>query len=141
MGKGKNGKKKKGKSDKDTDKKKAKASLAVTRVIAPQEDAPTLKTSLGSFALEDRVLPQWIEDRAFKSGGYPYDEPIKRKLYEEELTRLQVELVKLQRHVADTGMRLVLVFEGRDAAGKGGAIIVIHQYLNPRAVRAVALPK
>jgi polyphosphate kinase 2 len=141
MGKGKNGKKKKGKSDKDADKKKAKASLTVTKVIAPEEDAPTIKTPLGSFDLEDPVLPQWIEDRAFKSGGYPYDEPIKRKLYEEELTRLQVELVKLQRHVADTGMRLVLVFEGRDAAGKGGAIFVIHQYLNPRAVRAVALPK
>jgi len=138
MGHGK--KSKKAKADKDKKKKNGEA-RTVPAVIAPKEDAPVLKTEHGSFDLEDPVLPEWIESRAFKSGGYPYDEPIKNKLYESELTALQVELVKLQADVVKTGRRLVLVFEGRDSAGKGGTIFVIRQYMNPRTARAVALPK
>jgi polyphosphate kinase len=60
--------------------------------------------------------------------------------YEEELARLQVELVELQRWVLESGARVVVIFEGRDAAGKGGAIKRIVQYLNPRSARVVALP-
>ncbi len=63
-----------------------------------------------------------------------------RESYEVELLRLQQELVQLQTWVRDTGQRVVVVFEGRDAAGKGGAITRITQYLNPRVVRVVALP-
>jgi polyphosphate kinase 2 len=63
-----------------------------------------------------------------------------KALYEAELTRLQVELVTMQRWVASTGARVLVLFEGRDAAGKGGAIKRIVQYLNPRSVRVVALP-
>jgi polyphosphate kinase 2 len=133
MGKGKHKKAKNG--------GKAKLKLAVPKVIEPAEDAPVLKTEYGSFDLEDPVLPDWIEERALKSGGYPYDDTIKNKLYEADLTELQVELVKLQRHVGDKGMRIVLVFEGRDSAGKGGSIFVIRQYMNPRTARSVALPK
>jgi polyphosphate kinase 2 len=133
------GQNKKSKKSKEG-RKKAKLS-DIPAVIAPTEDAPVLKTAQGAFDLEDPVLPGWIADRAFKSAGYPYDEPIKNKLYEEELTGLQVELVKLQRHVTDKGRRLVLVLEGRDAAGKGGTIFVIRQYMNPRTARTVALPK
>jgi polyphosphate kinase 2 len=135
MGHGKKSKKAK------ADKKKNGKGLTVPAVIAPTEDAPVLKTQHGSFDLEDPVLPEWIESRAFKSGGYPYDEPIKNKLYESELTALQVELVKLQADIVKSGRRLVLVFEGRDSAGKGGTIFVIRQYMNPRTARAVALPK
>jgi polyphosphate kinase 2 len=98
-------------------------------------------TSHGTFDLEDPVLPQWIANRAFRSGGYPYDEPIKDNHYDATLERLQIELVKLQYHVADKGSRLVLLFEGHDTAGKGGAIAAICRCLNPRQVRAVALPK
>ncbi|GAA1430514.1 polyphosphate kinase 2 [Microlunatus lacustris] len=61
-------------------------------------------------------------------------------VYEAELFRLQVELVKMQEWVRTTGARLVVVFEGRDAAGKGGTIKRVTQYLNPRVARVAALP-
>lgn len=65
---------------------------------------------------------------------------IRKDLYEAELERLQIELVTMQRWVIETGARVVVIFEGRDAAGKGGAIKRIMQYLNPRSARVVALP-
>lgn len=61
--------------------------------------------------------------------------------YEKELAKLQVELLKLQRWVRDHKKRVIIIFEGRDSAGKGGAIRRITQYLNPRLLRIVALPK
>ena len=64
-----------------------------------------------------------------------------KKIYEKELLRLQIELVKLQEWVVATGARLVVIFEGRDAAGKGGAIKRITEALNPRVCRIAALPK
>ena len=109
--------------------------------IAPTEDAPRIETKFGSFDLDDSILPEWVEREALSSDGYPYDKPIKDKHYEEELEQLQIELVKMQRHIGDAGLRMVLVFEGRDAAGKGGSIFALRQYLNPRAARVVALPK
>ena len=63
-----------------------------------------------------------------------------REVYEQELLRLQTELVKLQEWVKATGARLVVAFEGRDAAGKGSAIKRITEHLNPRVARIVALP-
>jgi polyphosphate kinase 2 len=66
---------------------------------------------------------------------------IPKKAYEKELRRLQEELVKMEDWVAATGARIVVVFEGRDAAGKGGVIKRITQHLNPRITRIVALPK
>jgi polyphosphate kinase 2 len=65
----------------------------------------------------------------------------KKKFYEDELYRLQVELVKLQEWVRLKGLRVVVIFEGRDAAGKGGVIKRIEQHLNPRICKVVALPK
>lgn len=65
---------------------------------------------------------------------------IKNSVYEKELYRLQVEMVKLQEWIKETGERVVVIFEGRDAAGKGGVIKRIMQHLNPRAARVVALP-
>ena len=65
---------------------------------------------------------------------------VPRKLDERELLRLQGELVQLKEWVRTTGLRLVVVFEGRDAAGKGGAIKRVTEYLNPRVARIVALP-
>ncbi|MEB3235721.1 MAG: polyphosphate kinase 2 [Cyanobacteriota bacterium] len=64
---------------------------------------------------------------------------LERKLYESELTRLQIELVKMQYWVKATGFRLIVLFEGRDAAGKGGTIKRITEPLNPRGCRVVAL--
>ncbi|GAU79932.1 polyphosphate kinase 2 [Fusibacter sp. 3D3] len=66
---------------------------------------------------------------------------LKREAYEKELSRLQVELVKLQEWVVHKGLKVVVIFEGRDAAGKGGAIKRITESLNPRTCRVVALPK
>ena len=72
---------------------------------------------------------------------YPYREEMKRHDYEEAMDRLQVELVRFQAWVKDSGARVCLVFEGRDAAGKGGTIQAVTENLNPRGARVVALPK
>jgi polyphosphate kinase 2 len=65
---------------------------------------------------------------------------VPKKLYEHELLRLQEELVKMEEWVADSGTRVVVIFEGRDAAGKGGTIKRITEHMNPRITRIVALP-
>src|SRR6476660_9669187 len=70
----------------------------------------------------------------------PTEKPkLKRKEYEEKLHKLQIELCKLQEWVRHEGLRVVVIFEGRDAAGKGGVIKTITQSLNPRVCRVVAL--
>ena len=74
-------------------------------------------------------------------GAYPYDSRLDKSTYEDTLHALQVELVKLQHWVKDTGARIAIVFEGRDAAGKGGTIKRIRENLNPRGCRVVALSK
>ncbi|MCU1579975.1 MAG: transcriptional regulator [Rhodoglobus sp.] len=66
---------------------------------------------------------------------------VPRKAYEKELEKLQVELVNMQRWVTEKGARVLVIFEGRDAAGKGGAIKRVTEYLNPRSARVVALPQ
>lgn len=86
-------------------------------------------------------LPQHIADNALSSGGYPYAKKLKREDYEEELQALQIEMVKMLDWVKKTGQRIVVVFEGRDAAGKGGAIKRMTEHLNPRNARIVALSK
>ena len=74
-------------------------------------------------------------------GGYPYRYLMSRETYEHQKYKLQVELLKLQAWVKETGQRLVIVFEGRDAAGKGGTIKRFMEHLNPRGARIVALEK
>ncbi len=93
------------------------------------------------FDLADPHLPKWIEAAAFASGDYPHREPYDEKDFEKELEALQVELVKLQTDAIATGKRIVVVFEGRDAAGKGSVIGAVRQYMSPRRTRVVALPK
>jgi polyphosphate kinase len=73
--------------------------------------------------------------------NFPYEQRLRRKKYEKAKRGLQIELLKLQRHVKATGGRLVIVFEGRDAAGKGGTIRCFTENLNPRGARIVALEK
>ena len=102
--------------------------------VGPGEELP-------GFDIDDPVLPAAIADAALQSGGYPYAERMKRKVYQEEVRPLQVELLKLQRWVEQEGQRVVVLFEGRDAAGKGGTINRFMQHLNPRHARAVALSK
>jgi polyphosphate kinase len=76
----------------------------------------------------------WRED-------YPYDERMDRDVYDREKYALQIELLKLQYWLQDTGGKVVVLFEGRDAAGKGGTIKRFMEHLNPRAARTVALNK
>lgn len=73
--------------------------------------------------------------------SYPYSEKLDRKTYEDEKTQLQIELLKLQKWVKQNGERIVIIFEGRDAAGKGGTIKRVMEHLNPRGARVVALDK
>jgi polyphosphate kinase 2 len=73
--------------------------------------------------------------------SYPHSERMARKVYESQLAALQIELVKMQAWVKDSGARVAIVFEGRDAAGKGGTIKRFRENLNPRGARVVALSK
>ena len=93
------------------------------------------------FDLDDQVLPAWIDKRAHESGGYPYEKRMKNADYLKELYKLHIELAKFQRHVNECGERIVILFEGRDAAGKGGSIKRFMEHLNPRSAKVVALAK
>ncbi len=84
---------------------------------------------------DEQLAPGW------RQGGYPYLNLLRRSTYEREKFRLQVELLKLQAWVKETGQRVVILFEGRDAAGKGGTIKRFMEHLNPRGARVVALEK
>jgi polyphosphate kinase 2 len=91
--------------------------------------------------LANPKLPKWVKNAALSADGYPYDNRMKRSDYEDTLLGLQIELVKLQYWLQETGNRVIAIFEGRDAAGKGGTIFVVRQYMNPRYARNVALSK
>lgn len=78
---------------------------------------------------------------SFQSGEYPYKRKITRKSYETHKKELQVELLKVQKWVRESGEKIVVLFEGRDAAGKGGTIKRYMEHLNPRGARVVALEK
>ncbi|MBW7901046.1 MAG: polyphosphate kinase 2 [Rhodocyclaceae bacterium] len=84
---------------------------------------------------DDELTPDW------RDGGYPYRNLMQRRSYERQKYRLQVELLKLQAWVKETGQKVVILFEGRDAAGKGGTIKRFMEHLNPRGARVVALEK
>ncbi len=77
----------------------------------------------------------------WREGGYPYRNRLSRKAYNKQKYALQVELLKMQAWVRETGQKLVILFEGRDAAGKGGTIKRFMEHLNPRGSRVVALDK
>ncbi len=89
---------------------------------------------------EMRHSPEQIRE-LFRTGEYPYKTRIRRGVYEKHKKELQVELLKVQNWVKMTGQRIVVLFEGRDAAGKGGTIKRFTEHLNPRAARVVALEK
>jgi polyphosphate kinase 2 len=98
------------------------------RVLDEDDDDPVLLTRDG------QPVDTWRE-------GYPYDERMSRPDYEREKRLLQIELLKLQNWVKESGERIVVLFEGRDAAGKGGTIKRFTEHLNPRGARVVALEK
>ncbi len=93
------------------------------------------------FDIDNPELPKWIDDAAFSSDDYPYKKKLDDDEYLKTLEKLQIELVKLQLWQQATGKRVIALFEGRDAAGKGGAIHAVSGNLNPRWARVVALTK
>ncbi len=103
-------------------------------------EAPTA-SALASFDIKTPDLPEGVNEAAFGSGDFPYTKKMKRKAYEAELEALQIELQKLQNWTRETGARVVIVVEGRDGAGKGGAINRFTLHMNPRGARVVALSK
>lgn len=100
-----------------------------------------LAASCAASTLMTRFFPTGWRKRNFPPHDFPYDKKMKREDYDATLEALQVELVKVQFWLQATGKRVMAVFEGRDAAGKGGAIFATHAYLNPRYARVVALTK
>jgi len=104
------------------------ASLQGFRVVDDDDDDPLLIDADGA------PVDTWRE-------GYPYDERLDRTTYELHKRLLQIEMLKLQTWAKDSGRRIVMLFEGRDAAGKGGTIKRFMEHLNPRGARVVALEK
>ena len=117
-------------------------SLAAILSGAAPDDADLLRNALLERPVvgpkrnpDDELALDWRE------GGYPYKNLLIRKNYEKQKYRLQVELLKLQAWVKSAGQKVVILFEGRDAAGKGGTIKRFMEHLNPRGAHVVALEK
>lgn len=112
---------------------------------ASEEDAEELRKVLLKQHLptygKSRHNPDEELSTDWREGGYPYKNLMSRKNYERQKYHLQVELLKLQAWVKETGQRVVILFEGRDAAGKGGTIKRFMEHLNPRGAHVVALEK
>ena len=107
--------------------------LALRNLLLSQENA--LPFNQKPLHPDDELAADW------RNGGYPYKNLMSRRNYEREKYRLQVELLKLQAWVKETGQKVVILFEGRDAAGKGGSIKRFMEHLNPRGAHIVALEK
>jgi len=100
-----------------------------------------MNDAFDSFDIEAPELPKWVKKAALTSGGYPYEEKLDWDKYKKQVKSLQKQLVILGEHLLKSKERIVIVFEGRDAAGKGGAISTYLKYLNPRWNIHVALNK
>lgn len=116
---------------------------------ATPDDLVEAEQLLSKYLPSTQVVNQVRSDKSkdtqlsdnWREGGYPYKNRLSRKNYEAQKYKLQIELLKLQHHVKATGQKLVILFEGRDAAGKGGTIKRFMEHLNPRGARVVALEK
>ena len=108
--------------------------------IDPSQPSGDRRESPSHIFGEMRHSPEQIKV-LFRNGTYPYKTKIRKSSYEKHKEELQVELLKVQSWVKETGQRMVVIFEGRDAAGKGGTIKRFMEHLNPRAARVVALEK
>ncbi len=116
---------------------------------ATPEELAEFSQALNEYLPAARIVSQVRTDKSkdtqlsdnWREGGYPYKNRLSRKNYEAQKFKLQIELLKLQHHIKATGQKLVIIFEGRDAAGKGGTIKRFMEHLNPRGARVVALEK
>jgi polyphosphate kinase 2 len=109
--------------------------------LTTDNDSPDEVRSAADDGMAQGELDRMDVIRRFENGMYPYPDRIGRSEYEKEKASLQVELLKVQRWVKATGKKVVVLFEGRDAAGKGGTIKRFMEHLNPRGARVVALEK
>lgn len=129
-----------------TDIQKASALKAILKGASP-EDAHAIRKLLNTQSQprgkqkKSAISPDEELSMNWRKGEYPYKNLLSRKSYEQKKYKLQVELLKLQAWAKETGQRVVILFEGRDAAGKGGAIKRFMEHLNPRGARVVALEK
>jgi polyphosphate kinase len=120
---------------------------ALTDILAGRSpiDARALTKAVQEQRKERAEHPEWSADNeladGWKTGTYPYKFLLTRKSYERQKYALQVELLKLQAWVKESRQKVVVLFEGRDAAGKGGTIKRFMEHLNPRGARVVALEK
>jgi polyphosphate kinase len=114
-----------------------------TPAISPPQETARMRTAPKGYAWQpDRATLTHEEIRQyFESDRYPYRYKLARATYEAEKALLQAELLKVQKWAIETGERFVMLFEGRDAAGKGGTIKRFNEHLNPRYARVVALNK
>jgi polyphosphate kinase 2 len=119
------------------------AGLIGRSAAALAQPAPARPRKAGKAArasVQLRRDPEAIR-RAFETGEYPYQSRVPNKVYLEQMAKLQVELLKAQSWIKASGEKVVILFEGRDAAGKGGTIKRFMEHLNPRGARIVALEK
>jgi len=122
-----------------TDSKPGQPKTVVPMSKAETDSSNELESPAHIFG-QMRHDPEQIKD-LFRNGKYPYKTRIRKGVYEKHKEELQVELLKVQSWVKETGQRIVVICEGRDAAGKGGTIKRFMEHLNPRAARVVALEK
>jgi len=108
--------------------------------ISVTEDYTNELDELHELKIKTKKLKVNPDDDAWRH-NYPYDKKLTRRSYEKQKRALQIELLKMQLWVKDTGQKMLIIFEGRDAAGKGGAIKRFNEHLNPRGARIVALEK
>lgn len=112
-----------------------------TNGAVPNEPAQPIEASTRAATIaQQRHDPERVR-QLFENGEFPYKTKMRRKTYERHKAELQVELLKVQHWVKETGQKIVILFEGRDAAGKGGTIKRFTEHLNPRGARVVALEK
>ncbi|RRD59059.1 polyphosphate kinase 2 [Comamonadaceae bacterium OH2545_COT-014] len=121
---------------------RAKALRAMIEGASP-DDQKALRKALKetTSARPGKINPDEELADDWRDGGYPYKNLLRRAVYEKQKFKLQVELLKLQAWAKENGQRIVILFEGRDAAGKGGTIKRFMEHLNPRGARVVALEK
>ena len=114
---------------------------------ATQKTPPTKAQNSVTPEVPEPIAPEVLPDdpesirASFETGEYPYKEKMSKKSYEKQKAQLQVELLKVQDWVNETGQKVVILFEGRDGAGKGGTIKRFMEHLNPRGANVVALAK
>ena len=113
---------------------------ARVKAVPANREQPVRADSPAHIFGQMRHSPEKIRE-LFRTGKYPYKNKIRRNVYEQHKAELQVELLKVQNWVKQSGQKIVVICEGRDAAGKGGTIKRYMEHLNPRAARVVALEK